>query len=57
MANVKGMGGAFIYSNDAARLAAWYHDMLGVEMEAHPDGIRMPQSRRNRTGCPVPADS
>jgi len=38
MANVKGIGGAFIYSNDAARLAKWYRDMLGVETKALPDG-------------------
>lgn len=38
MASVQGVGGAFMYSNDAARLATWYHDVLGVEMQAHPDG-------------------
>ena len=38
MAIVKGIGGAFIYSNDAARLAAWYRDYLGLEMDLHPNG-------------------
>ena len=39
MASVEGIGGVFIDSEDAERLAAWYQDMLGIEMEAHPDGI------------------
>jgi catechol 2,3-dioxygenase-like lactoylglutathione lyase family enzyme len=38
MAAVQGIGGVFIYSNDAARLAQWYQTALGVKMEAHPDG-------------------
>jgi len=39
MAEVKGIGGVFIYSNDATQLAVWYERVLGIEMEAHPDGI------------------
>jgi catechol 2,3-dioxygenase-like lactoylglutathione lyase family enzyme len=39
MAGVKGIGGVFIYSDDAAQLAGWYEDMLGIEMEPHPHGI------------------
>lgn len=39
MADVKGIGGVFIFSDDAARLAGWYERVLGIEMEAHPDGI------------------
>lgn len=39
MASVKGIGGIFIDSNDAHQLAAWYEEMLGIEMESHPDGI------------------
>ena len=39
MASVKGIGGVFIYSPDASRLAAWYEEVLGIEMEPHPDGI------------------
>jgi catechol 2,3-dioxygenase-like lactoylglutathione lyase family enzyme len=39
MALVQGIGGVFIDSNDAAQLASWYEDVLGIEMEAHPDGI------------------
>jgi catechol 2,3-dioxygenase-like lactoylglutathione lyase family enzyme len=39
MADVKGIGGVFIFSDDAARLAAWYERVLGIEMEAHPNGI------------------
>jgi catechol 2,3-dioxygenase-like lactoylglutathione lyase family enzyme len=38
MTNVQGIGGVFIYSTDAARLAHWYQAVLGVELEAHPDG-------------------
>jgi catechol 2,3-dioxygenase-like lactoylglutathione lyase family enzyme len=39
MADVKGIGGVFIDSNDAAELARWYEEKLGIEMEAHPNGI------------------
>ncbi len=39
MASVQGIGGVFIESNDAPRLAKWYQDVLGIVMEAHPDGI------------------
>lgn len=38
MASVKGIGGAFIYSRDAARIAAWYRDVLGIRTELLPDG-------------------
>lgn len=38
MASVKGIGGAFIDSADAPGLANWYAEMLGVELEMHPDG-------------------
>ncbi len=30
---IDGVGGAFIFSNDARRLAAWYHECLGLEFE------------------------
>jgi len=39
MAGVQGIGGVFIDSADARRLAGWYEDVLGVKMEAHPEGI------------------
>lgn len=39
MATVEGVGGIFIDSEDAGRLAAWYETALGIKMEAHPDGI------------------
>lgn len=39
MASVQGIGGVFIDSMDATRLARWYEDTLGITMEAHPDGI------------------
>lgn len=39
MAQIEGLAGAFIYSPDADRLAAWYQDELGISLEAHPDGI------------------
>lgn len=38
MTIVQGIGGVFIYSNDAAKLADWYQTILGIEMERHPDG-------------------
>ena len=39
MPSVQGIGGVFIDSKDAARLARWYEAALGITMEAHPDGI------------------
>lgn len=38
MASVQGIGGVFIDSADAARLARWYEEILGITMETHPDG-------------------
>jgi len=38
MATVKGLGGAFLYSNDPTRLAQWYRASLGLEMDSHPNG-------------------
>ena len=38
MATVQGIGGVFIDSNDAARLARWYAETFGIAMEAHPEG-------------------
>jgi catechol 2,3-dioxygenase-like lactoylglutathione lyase family enzyme len=38
MNKVKGIGGIFKYSSNAARLADWYQRILGVRMERHPDG-------------------
>jgi catechol 2,3-dioxygenase-like lactoylglutathione lyase family enzyme len=38
MANVRGLGGAFIYSEDAPRLADWYRDVLGIEMQPQSQG-------------------
>jgi catechol 2,3-dioxygenase-like lactoylglutathione lyase family enzyme len=38
MTGVQGIGGVFIYSTDAAKLANWYEAVLDVEMERHPDG-------------------
>lgn len=39
MARVQGIGGVFIDSRDAGRLARWYEEILGIKMEGHPDGI------------------
>lgn len=39
MAHVQGIGGVFIDSEDAGRLARWYEEILGITMEGHPDGI------------------
>ena len=38
MAHIQGIGGVFISSPDATRLASWYERVLGIELEAHPDG-------------------
>jgi catechol 2,3-dioxygenase-like lactoylglutathione lyase family enzyme len=38
MAEVQGIGGVFLYSNQAATLANWYTDILGIHFERHPDG-------------------
>ncbi len=38
MAEVKGVGGAFILSEDPERLAAWYRDAMGLQLERHSDG-------------------
>ncbi|MCB0008323.1 MAG: hypothetical protein KDE04_17785 [Anaerolineales bacterium] len=38
MAEVQGIGGVFIDSQDAVALARWYEEVLGIQMEGHPDG-------------------
>ena len=38
MTKVKGIGGVFIDSNHAEQLANWYMEILGVDMEEHPNG-------------------
>jgi catechol 2,3-dioxygenase-like lactoylglutathione lyase family enzyme len=38
MANIKGIGGIFLFSNQAEELAKWYTENLGIEFEQHPDG-------------------
>lgn len=38
MATVEGIGGVFIESENAAQLARWYEEVLGIKMEAHPEG-------------------
>lgn len=48
MANVEGIGGVFIYSADAKRLADWYHSVLGIKMEVHPDGASFYKVFRTR---------
>jgi catechol 2,3-dioxygenase-like lactoylglutathione lyase family enzyme len=35
---IDGVGGAFVFSNDAERLAAWYRDKLGLSFERAEDG-------------------
>jgi predicted enzyme related to lactoylglutathione lyase len=39
LTDVEGIGGVFIASEDADRLAKWYETVLGIEMTAHPNGI------------------
>ena len=48
MANVEGIGGVFIYSLHAERLADWYSTMLGLDMEAHPEGTSFYKVFRTR---------
>ena len=38
MAEVKGVGGAFILSENPQRLAGWYRDLLGLHLEPHSGG-------------------
>lgn len=38
MAEIKGIGGVFLFSSQAAVLADWYSGILGIEFERHPDG-------------------
>jgi catechol 2,3-dioxygenase-like lactoylglutathione lyase family enzyme len=38
MAAVKGIGGAFVLSEQPERLAAWYRDILGLRLERHSSG-------------------
>ena len=38
MAEVKGIGGAFILSEDPERLAAWYRDAMGLQLDRHSNG-------------------
>jgi catechol 2,3-dioxygenase-like lactoylglutathione lyase family enzyme len=35
---IDGVGGAFIFSNDAERLATWYRDVLGLALEGAGEG-------------------
>ena len=37
MAQIQGIGGVFIESDNAASLAKWYGDVLGIEMEGNPE--------------------
>jgi catechol 2,3-dioxygenase-like lactoylglutathione lyase family enzyme len=37
MASIKGIGGAFIHTEDVPALAAWYQDVLGIEMEHYEE--------------------
>jgi catechol 2,3-dioxygenase-like lactoylglutathione lyase family enzyme len=34
---IDGVGGAFVFSNDAQRLADWYREYLGLEFEGAPE--------------------
>ena len=35
---IEGIGGTFIHADDAAMLAAWYRDVLGIESEQYGPG-------------------
>ncbi len=52
-ARVEGVGGAFILSEDPDRLATWYRDVLGIELEPHSGGkgfYKVFQTRDPNTG-------
>jgi predicted enzyme related to lactoylglutathione lyase len=34
---IAGIGGVFIHARDAAALARWYQDILGIEVDAQPE--------------------
>ena len=60
MASIKGIGGAFIHSEDVAALAAWYRDVLGIELEHYEEAgmfFKVFQTRDAETSemlhCPV----
>ena len=38
MAEVKGIGGAFILTEDPESLATWYRDVMGLQLEPHLGG-------------------
>ena len=38
VAEVKGIGGAFILSENPEQLADWYRDVMGLQLEAHSGG-------------------
>jgi predicted enzyme related to lactoylglutathione lyase len=38
VAQVQGIGGAFIHSEDPDRLAAWYREILGIHLVGQEDG-------------------
>lgn len=38
MARIEGLGGAFIESSDPDTLSEWYQRVLGLALEAMPDG-------------------
>ncbi|MHC4824448.1 MAG: VOC family protein [Planctomycetota bacterium] len=38
MADLKGFGGVFIYSNEPLKLREWYRSTFGLEFEGDPEG-------------------
>jgi catechol 2,3-dioxygenase-like lactoylglutathione lyase family enzyme len=38
VSHIKGIGGAFIDSNNAERLSLWYESILGIHLEGHEKG-------------------
>ncbi len=53
---IEGIGGIFVYAQDAARLAAWYRDVLGLVADPIGEGaymhdfrVREPEGARRLT--------
>lgn len=63
MQRVLGIGGIFFKAKDPAALSAWYHDNLGVEVEAWGGAVFRWNNAENPSGvgstvwCPFKADT
>jgi len=51
MARVLGVGGVFFKSKDPAALVAWYHDVLGIEVEPWGGVVFRPDAMAGHPGA------